>query len=296
MQRADSGFLHGGGADLARKDLSHDSARGLAERQPAITGLSQDPNQGSGRKRMWRQIDLGGLGASLAGRAGGKDAVRLLGVSATIVDIGVGEGGGPHHDSAEGRVAAVVANQSCQRAWLEVVLSTAGRAGGAIGGSRHTDEDLGVGGRGVGNVGDPGVVVDGPIHGAAGVIVELDPEIVELGVGDNNLHVGLGNGALRRASDVVGIGGIGSKVGAERADHILIVLVAAGGLDIEIPTVHEDITEGTGHGAIARVAVGIPEVLADSLGLLLRLQRVRTNGSTEGQNNLDAGRLACLDS
>lgn len=221
--------------------------------------------------------------------------LRLLGVGAAVVDVGVREAGVPHHHTAERGVALVLVDERGEGAGLEVVLGAALGAGGSQRGGRHADEELGVGRGGVGDVGLPVVVVDVGVDGAAGVVVELDPEVVELRVGDDHVHVRLGDGALRRAGDVVGVAGVGREVGAQLGDQVLVVLVAAVGLDVKVPAVDEGAAEGTRHAAVARVAVRIPEVLADGLGLFLRLQRVGARRAAQRQDHLDAVGLAGVD-
>lgn len=44
----------------------------------------------------------------LAGLASGENAVRFLSISASVVDIAVGETSVPHHDTAESSVVAVL--------------------------------------------------------------------------------------------------------------------------------------------------------------------------------------------
>lgn len=59
----------------------------------------------------------------LADLASGKDLLGLLSVSASVVDVGIGETSSPHHDTAKGRVGGVLADEGVESRGLEVVLS-----------------------------------------------------------------------------------------------------------------------------------------------------------------------------
>ena len=107
------------------------------------------------------------LAMRLAGRAGSQDAVSLLSVGAAVVDVGVREASGPHHHTTECAVAGVLANKGGESAGFEVVLGAAGSTRGAIWRCGHTDEDLGISRRSVGDVLLPVVKVDVAIRGAS---------------------------------------------------------------------------------------------------------------------------------
>lgn len=232
----------------------------------------------------------------LTRRPGSQDALRLLGISASVVDVGVRKTGGPHHDASEGRVVLVLGHEGGQSAGLEIVLRTTRRSRRAQRRSRDADKDLRVGGGGVGQVGDPLVVVDGTVDGAAGVVVELHPEIVKLRLGDNDLHVGLGDRTLWRTGDVVLVGRIRSKVGTQLVDQVLVVFVSGVALNVKVPAVDKSASKGSGHISIALgIAVGLPKVLADRLGLGLGGKRIGADGASERQNDLHAPGLAGLD-
>lgn len=89
---------------------------------------------------MWNN----GATLELARRASGEDTLSLLGISASVIDIGVGESGRPHHDSTKCGIRAVITDKSGKGAWFEVVLCTASGSCGAIRGGRHTNEDFGI--------------------------------------------------------------------------------------------------------------------------------------------------------
>ena len=103
----------------------------------------------------------------LARRASCQDAVSLLGVGAAVVDVGVREASGPHHHTTECAVAGVLANKGAESAGVEVVLGAAGSTSGTIGRCGHTDENLGISRRSVGDVRLPVVKVDVAIRGAS---------------------------------------------------------------------------------------------------------------------------------
>lgn len=232
----------------------------------------------------------------LASSTSGQDALSLLGVSAAVVDVGIRETSSPHHDTTELVILSVFADNLGQSSRLKVVLSTRLSTSSTERRSRDTNEDLSISRGASGNVGLPLVEVDGAIGAAAGVVVELDKEIVELSLGDDLVHVRLGDGALRSTSDEVLVGGVGGKVGAKLGNHELVVLVARVGFNVEIPAVDEGLAEGTGHGAVGgRVAVGVPQVLADGLGFLLGSQGVSARSAAEGHDDLDAVGLAGLN-
>ena len=128
------------------------------------------------------------------------------------------------------------------------------------------------------------------------VVIELDPEIVELRSSDNLVHVGLRDGALGGTGDVVGVGGVRLEVGAQSRDQVLVVLVAAVTLDVEVPPVHEGLAEGTRNAAGAgSVTIGIPQVLSNGLGFLSRTERISAGGTAERQDDLDTVALAGRD-
>ena len=125
------------------------------------------------------------------------------------------------------------------------------------------------------------------------IVVKLNKNPVENRVADNDAHVGLRNGALRCAGYVISVARVFGKVGTKFGDHVLIVLAASIiYLNVEIKAVDKVVAKGALDRRVSRVAVRIPKVLADGLGVGLRLQRVRTSRATQGQNNLDASRLA----
>ena len=231
----------------------------------------------------------------LARGASLQDALSCLRISAAIVDVGIGKGSSPHHDATKGAVGVVLARERGQGAGLEVVLGAALGAGGAHGRRRHADEDLGVSRGRVGDVLLPLVKVDGAVERAAGVVVELNKEVVELGSSDDLVHVGLRDGALRSAGDVVGVGRVRGKVGSKLGDHVLVVLVSTVGLNVKVPAVDKGLAERSRHLATSTVSVGIPQILTDGLGLGLRGQSVRSRGAAERQDDLDAVGLAGVD-
>lgn len=187
-------------------------------------------------------------------------------------------------------------NQGSQVIRLQVVLGSAVCSRSAERRSGNTDEDLGVGRRGVGDVVLPVVVVDGAVGRAARVVVELHPEVIELSFGDDLVHVGLGDGALRSAGDVVRVGRVRGKVGSQLGNHELVVLVAAVALNVKVPPVDKGRSERARHAAVAlAVAVGVPEVLADGLCFFLRRQGVRARRSAQRHDDLDAVGLARVD-
>ena len=199
----------------------------------------------------------------------------LLGVRAAVDNIGVRESRGPHHDSAESGIRLVLGNKGSELRGLKVVLSAALGSSGSERRGWDTDEELSGAGGGVGNVGLPVAKVDvGVVDGAAGVVVELDEEVVELAGGDDAVHVGLWDWALGSTGDVVSLRCVLAEVVAELRDHVLVVVVSGGGLDVEVEAVNSDIAEGTRGAATGRLAVAVPEVLANGLGLLLRAERV----------------------
>lgn len=238
----------------------------------------------------------------LASAASGKNAVRFLSISAAVVDISVRETSVPHHDTTESSVVAVLGDESGKVCRCKVVLSTRCSARGTVLRSRDTEEDLSSGRRGSCDVGDPVVEVGAGVGGAAFVIVELDPEVVELRVGDDFLHVGFGDGALRRAGDVVGVRWIIGEVGAECGYHVLVILVSRVGLQVKVESVDEGVAEGAGNSGggggagCVGATVSCPQVLADGGSLILRAKRVGTRSATERQDDLDAVRLASRDS
>lgn len=222
--------------------------------------------------------------------------LRLLGISASVVDIGVRKAGGPHHDASERRIVLVLGHERSQSAGLKIVLRATFRSRRTQRRCRDPDKDFRVGRGGVGHVGHPLIVVNGTIDGAAGVVVELHPEVVKLRVVDNDLHVGLRNGTLRRTGDVVRVGRVRSKVGAQLADQILVVLVPGVALNVKVPAVDKGTSKGSRHASTALgIAVRLPKVLSDGLGLGLGGERIRADGAAEGQNDLDAVGLAGLD-
>lgn len=63
--------------------------------------------------------------------------------------------------------------------------------------------------------------------GVVVVVVELYPNVVECGVSNDDAHVGLRNGTLGCASDVVRVSGVGGEVFSQRRDHGRIVLAVS---------------------------------------------------------------------
>lgn len=105
-----------------------------------------------------------------------------------------------------------------------------------------------------GNIAFPNVEVEavvltvvGPhelVRGAVVVIIELDEEIVELGIVDGITHVDFREGTLWRAGNVVSVAAIRREVAAELVHEVLVILVAVRvGLDVEIPTIDKDVAK-----------------------------------------------------
>lgn len=249
---------------------------------------------GSGKKELYTTKDSfqDPTSERLAGAAGGKDAVSLLGVCAAVVDVVVRETSVPHHNTTEGSVVLVLGDEGGKVGGSKVVLGTRSSTGGTVLRGRDTDDNLSAGRRSVGNVGDPVREVGASVSGAALVVVELNPEVVELAVGDDVLHVRLGNRALRSTGDVVGVGRVAGEVATELLDQVLVVVVTAVGLNVEVPAVHESVTEWARSAATALLSVRVPERLADGLGIRLALERVGTRGTTKGEDDLLAVALA----
>lgn len=177
---------------------------------------------------------------------------------------------------------------------------------GAVGSERaggDADVELGVLGGGAGSVLDPLVVVEGGVavdgqragHGVVVVVVELGPEVVELGVLDQHAHVGLRDRALRSASDVVLVLRVRLEARAQRCDHRRVVLVAPVHLQVEVESVNEGISQRSLRLRVTGLAVRLPEVFADLSRLVLRLQRVGAGSAADGQDNLLAVALAGRD-
>lgn len=226
--------------------------------------------------------------------------MSFLSISAAVVDIAVGETSVPHHDTTESSVVAVLGNESSKVGGSKIKLSTRGSTGGTVLRSRDTEEDLGAGRRGTGDVGDPVVEVGAGVRGAALVVVELDPEVVELRVGDDFLHVGLRDRALRGTGDVVSVRWILGKVGAEGGNHVLVVLVSRVGLQVKVESVDKGVAErtrdgGGGGAGCVGATVSSPQVLADGGSLILRAEGVSARSATERENDLDAVGLASRD-
>lgn len=119
--------------------------------------------------------------------------------------------------------------------------------------------------------------------------------------GDDFLHVRLGDRALRGTGNVVSVGWILGKVGAEGGNHVLIILVSRVGLQVKVEAIDEGLAEGTGNGGFGgagcvRATVSCPQVLADGGGLILRAERVSARSATERQDDLDTVGLASRDS
>lgn len=74
----------------------------------------------------------------------------------------------------------------------EVIFGFTGSTGGSFWRGGYTNERLCPGRRCVGNVLLPGVEVDVSGGRTARIIVELDPEVVKLGIGDDYLLLGSG--------------------------------------------------------------------------------------------------------
>lgn len=92
--------------------------------------------------------------------------------------------------------------------------------------------------------------------------------------------------------NVVGVGRVRGKVGAQFGDQILIVLVPAVGFDIKVPAVDVNRPEWTRNAASRGVSVRVPEILTDGFGFGLGSERVGTNGTSKRENNLDTIGLA----
>lgn len=129
---------------------------------------------------------------------------------------------------------------------------------------------------------DPLVVVEGTVGGLClcsytkraprVVVVELDKEVVEGGVLDGVAHGRIRAGALGSTGDVVLPALVLVEVGAQFRDQVRVELVASGDvfvgdLEIKVLAVDDDVAKRTLDSGIAGFAVGIPEVLADLLGL-----------------------------
>ena len=208
--------------------------------------------------------------------------MRLLGVVAAVVDVGVGESGAPHHDAAEAGVALVLADETGKLGGCDVVSGAAGAAVGRQRSGRHANEDLGIGRLGGGREANPLVVVEGSVAvkrqstgvGIVVVVVELHKEVVKDGVLDDRTHVRLRDRALRRAGDIVRMGGVRSKLGAQLRDHGGIVGSAGADLDVKVESVYEVVAERSLNGGVARIAVRVPEVGGNLLCLGVRRQGV----------------------
>lgn len=89
--------------------------------------------------------------------------MRLLGVVAAAVNVGIRETGAPHHDAAKRRIRLVFADEGCELVGGDVVGLAAGTAIRSKGGRGHTEKDLGFGRRGSGNKCYPVIIVKGCI-------------------------------------------------------------------------------------------------------------------------------------
>ena len=197
------------------------------------TGGSRSGSWGRGRGRLGTGGGSGGGRRGAATRLAARssvvqNAVNLLGVSAAIVDVGVGETSSPHHHTSKVSIGLVLVDNGGELVRGGVVDGSAGSAVGTESRSRHSDEDLGVLGRSVGNEAGPVVVVERSVavdtqstgDGVVVVVIELllvshvyqppsshrvphlNPDVIELRGGDDFTHVGLGNGALGCSGNV----------------------------------------------------------------------------------------------
>lgn len=219
----------------------------------------------------------------------------LLSVGATINHIGIRESSVPHHDATPVGAGVEGSDSAGENTGRLVVDSTARRSSRSKLRGGDTKEKFGIGGRCTGDVRNPVSVVESVGVRAVSVVVELDPEVVELSSGNDLTHVRLWDGALGGTGNVVGVGRVRREVGAELRDHVLVVLVTAISFDIKVPTVNEDRSEWSRNAASRGVSIGLPEVLADCLGFSLGSERVGTNGTTKGKHNLDTVGLASFD-
>lgn len=136
---------------------------------------------------------------------------------------------------------------------------------------RHSNEELGFRTLCRGNEGCPVIVVEWRVltqtQRTGRIVIELNPKIVECIICNDHLHVRLRQGALRRAGNEVGVTVIRSKVGADLGDQARIVLATLVYFEIKVESVHKHIAKGPLHRVIARVAIRIPQELADLLSV-----------------------------
>ena len=239
----------------------------------------------------------------LASLARVQDGPHLLRVVAAVVVHGVRVASIPEHDTTEARVALVLVEHALQRRRLDVISAAARGPRRRIGRRGQPDEQRRALGHALRDVAAPLIEVEAAgataglvqVGGAGGVVVELDEELVELRGGDHGAHVGLGDGALRRAGDGVFVLGVRREEGAQLGDEGGVVLVAAGvGLDVEVEAVDEGLAEGAGPAGLGDGGVreGVEEFGRDALGVALRVDLAGARGAANGDVDLLAGLLA----
>lgn len=174
---------------------------------------------------------------------------------------------------------------------------------GSLGASRKTNVQLSVLAGLVVDVLDPLVKVDagGALGDAAGVVVELDEDLVELRLSHDRVHLevcGIQRALGRCREDHVGLG-IPDEA-SELVDHGNVgLLVAELGLNVEIETVDSHFAERT--RALVATLLGsedIKHLLAKAYASFLGRDGVVALGShltTNGEVDLLAKRLAHLD-
>lgn len=249
----------------------------------------------SRRRRLGRRDGVGWR-CAIAGCSAEQDVLDLLSIGATAVHVGVGEPGAPFHDTAEIRIGCRVDYDLCQLRRCCVVYFASRASVGTQRCGRHSDEELGILGVAFGDERGPVVVVEGSVavdaegtrYGVVVIVVELNPQVVELRVADDDAHVGFRDGALRSTGDVILLGRVLGKIAAKGRDEVLVILVPVGVLDIKVPAIDDSGTQGPRDTRVARVAVGVPEILADGLGLGLRSQGVAADAAAKREHNLHA--------
>lgn len=153
------------------------------------------------------------------------------------------------------------------------------------------------------------VIVAGAVvstSSSTSIVVELNPEVVVLGLVDGVTNVGIHvqtlvvvQVALRSTTNVVGVGGIGFKVFTKLVQHLtevaIVVLTVGVALDIDVPAVDSDVTEGTLALVLNSVwrSVGVPQRIRHTLGIASTSQAKATSiSASQAQEDLLAHGLA----
>lgn len=220
--------------------------------------------------------------------------MQELGDLSSKVVVLLGSSGFPEHDSAKdvGVLVEHVLGDGLQSARVDV--SRAGR----VGAGRSADQDLDVlvDRDRLGPVG-PGVEVElaRVLVESAVVVVKLNPDVIEPGVGEGESLAGshpvVGVGALRSRSDVVS-----SRSADEISSELVDKLAVSDGvsvLDVEIDSINDGVSEGSNRSVSTEESV--PDESGKCLCLRSRSETIVSTRSSKREENLLALALTKLD-